>query len=219
MNWKIVRMMRYSSCLIDQESVLVLDTSVIINLYASKGAFDVLDALTNPVVVTDVVINELRGEHNASEEQRAMLEGFLTDGRIRIVNLKEQGLETFARMISSPCSLDDGEAATIAYSLENGAVPVLDERKGTSKYLNECSANAVPSSIDLFLHPSVMAQLGRDRLANLIYSSLINARMRVSLDARDDVIDLIGLERAIECRSLPGYKSWISKIDKTSMRY
>lgn len=208
-------MMRYSSCLTDQESLLVLDTSVIINLYASKGAFDVLDALTNPVVVTDVVINELRGEHNASEEQRAMLEGFLTDGRIKIVSLKEQGLEIFARMISSPCSLDDGEAATIAYALENDAVPVLDERKGTSKYLDECPAYAVPSSIDLFLHPSVMARLGTDRLGNLLYLSLKDARMRIPLDARDDVIDMIGIERAMDCRSLPGYKSWVSKVDGT----
>src|SRR3546814_11421896 len=80
-----------------------------------------------------------------------------------IVGLDGAALEQFRTLVEGPAAqtLDDGEAATIAYAAENGAVPLLDERK-----TNRICAERFPvlhrgAPVDLLAHPAVIEALGR----------------------------------------------------------
>jgi hypothetical protein len=51
--------------------------------------------------------------------------------------------------------------------------------------------------------PAVEAALGRDALADAVFQALQTARMRVLTDYVAWVVALIGIDRALQCPSLP----------------
>ena len=60
-----MRLMTFSSCLTNQDEVIVLDASVIINLLATANASAILQALEADLVVTGNVVREIdRGAAN-----------------------------------------------------------------------------------------------------------------------------------------------------------
>jgi hypothetical protein len=63
----------------------------------------------------------------------------------------------------------------------------------------------VASSLDLFGHPMVCEALGFRRLADAVFLALREARMRVLPSHHEWVLDLIGIERAASCPSLPSF--------------
>jgi len=99
-------------------------------------------------------------------------------------------------------TLDDGEAATIAYAAEQGAVVILDERKGTRICATRFPNLGLISTLDVLLHPKVREALGNDALADAVFAALRDARMAVFPCHRDEVLQLIGSERAVRCLSL-----------------
>jgi predicted nucleic acid-binding protein len=100
-------------------------------------------------------------------------------------------------------TLDDGEAATIAYALEIGATPIIDERKAHRICNERFPSFALASTVDLLAHASIEAELGREALTDAVLQALLNARMRVLPHRIKWVVDLIGHSRACECPSLP----------------
>ncbi len=100
-------------------------------------------------------------------------------------------------------TLDDGEAATIAYAVEHGGIPIIDERKATRIYAEQFQGQALACTVDLFMHEAVTRAIEREKLAQGVINALQLARMRVLPHHVEWVVDLIGSEQALLCASLP----------------
>jgi predicted nucleic acid-binding protein len=189
----------------DADAVVVADTSVIINLNATEQAAEILSSLPFRIVLTDIVAAELTEDRRNGRRDAELLAALVTAGHTQVVSLGEAGLEVFGELVIGPAAetLDDGEASTIAYAVEHGLAPVIDERKG----LKICGARfpllRPKSTVDLFADPAVVSALGRDRLGDAAFLALRNARMRVAVEHLGWVVELIGVDRATLCPSLP----------------
>ncbi|UWU77462.1 hypothetical protein N2603_03025 [Bradyrhizobium huanghuaihaiense] len=126
-------------------------------------------------------------------------------GFVSRVPLAGGALAIFERLVdgASAQTLDDGEAATIAYVSCNAAIPVLDERKARRVCAAEFPNVRMLSSAELLIHRRFAESVGRARQVELIVNALKIGRMRVSAELVEDIRALIGDERAAQCASLP----------------
>ena len=198
--------MTFSSCLIDNETPLVLDTSVLINLRASTHGSRILDALPHDIIVPKEVANELEKAPGQMRDDLNFLRKLVNNGNVQIAIMSEEEFYFFTTLVSSPFSLDDGESATIAIAQNRNMQPVLDERKGRAKAARTMPRRTPGWTLDLLLHPSVLAQLGDADAVEALYLALRVGQMRIAEEHCDDVVALIGINRAKECTSLPNYK-------------
>lgn len=188
----------------EAESV-VADTSVVINLNATGCAARILEALPFCVVVEETAAAELRMDRRSARDDAARF-ATLTEARLlRTVALREAGQQIFAALVIGPAAetLDDGEAATIAYAAEHGIRPAIDERKALRICARKFPQLSPMSTVDLLMHPAVPAALGAKDLVQAVFQALLQARMRVPPERMDWVVRLIGRERAAQCPSLP----------------
>ena len=77
--------MTYSSSLTDNGRPLVLDTSVLINLYACAYGDRILAAIPNDIIVPHVVACELRQETSRNDGEREFLRGLVASRRAMIM--------------------------------------------------------------------------------------------------------------------------------------
>ena len=189
----------------EADAVVVADTSVIINLNASGRAADILAALPFRMAVTDIVASEVQEDRRSGRQDGALLDGLTEAGLVRVVALGAAALEIFAELVAGPAAdtLDDGEAATIAFAAESGIAPVIDERKALRIHAARFQVPRALTTVDLFAEAAVEASLGRPGLCEAVFRSLQTARMRVLAERLAWVVDLIGTERAANCPSLP----------------
>ena len=134
-----------------------------------------------------------------------MLANLVATSHIQIVSLGEVGQQVFGDLVIGPATetLDDGEAATIAYAEERGIVPVIDERKARRICAQRFTRLRPLSTVDLFAAADVETSLGRRALADAVFQALRTARMRVLPQHIDWVVALIGADRVPQCPSLP----------------
>jgi predicted nucleic acid-binding protein len=196
--------MIYSSCLTEQDRLLVLDASVVINLLATGYAAEILAALNRPIllpvpVVREVEIGEQRG-HGANTKCRELL----VSGRIEITDLDGASLPVFVDLVggSTSSSLADGEAATIAIASTRGGCVVIDEKKATKLLPARFPRIAAATTIDLLSHKTVVRQLGRESLAAGTILALKEARMQVREIQFGWVEDIIGEAAVATCSGL-----------------
>lgn len=185
--------------------LLVVDTSVIINLNATGCAKQILDALPHRVVVADVVVGELEYGKSKGRSDAAMLADLVRAGLVTVTSLGEPGLSQFESLVigTSAETLDDGEAATIAYAIEANACAVIDERKAIRISTERFPQIRLACTLDLLSHPTVYDTLGSTGVAEAVHLALLSARMRVLPGYINWVVHLIGIERVATCRSLP----------------
>jgi predicted nucleic acid-binding protein len=189
----------------DSRSLVVADTSVVINLNATGCAARILAALPFRMVVTDVVQSELQEDRKSDRQDTALLADLVAASHIRIVSLGAVGQRVFGDLVIGPASetLDDGEAATIAYAEEAKIVPVIDERKARRICAQRFNHLQPLSTVDLLADADVAASLGRDALTDAVFQALQTARMRVLPQYINWVVAMIGADRASQCPSLP----------------
>jgi len=199
--------MTYSSCLSDDLSPLILDTSVLINLHASTHGGRILHALPNDILVPEIVMAELEHETSRANGEHQFIQDLVTTGKVQLAVLSESECEVYATLVSGITSLGDGEAATIAIASCRRHQPVIDERKGRLQASTHCPGYQPGWSLDLFRHSQVVKALGSTESVHTLYLALRDGRMRIHEDHCDHVVGLIGIERALECNSLPGYKA------------
>jgi predicted nucleic acid-binding protein len=187
------------------DDFLVLDTSVVINLIATGCGDEILRALRSPVLVVDVVAYELEGGRSKGRRDAERLTELVDAGLISIAALGEPGLLHFENLVvgAGPETLDDGEAATIAFAIETGARAFVDERKAIRLCGTRFPRVSLGCTVDLFAHQSVRGALGKAKLADAVHLALRDARMRVLPQHIDWVVKLIGDARASECPCLP----------------
>jgi predicted nucleic acid-binding protein len=126
-------------------------------------------------------------------------------GLVEIVSLNDTAMQYFEELVVGPAALtlDDGEAATIAYAVEQTGTPLVDERKATRICADRFPKLHVVCTVDILLHPAVQHGLGAETLANAVFNALHDGRMRVLSHHLERVVHLIGVERAAQCQSLP----------------
>lgn len=191
--------------LADLSSPIVADTSVIINLIATGCPELILGALRKKVVVVDVVPAELDLGRMRGRNNSARLSELVTAGLIEIAALGDDGARSFAELTigSALETLDDGEAATIAFAAEHGGTPLIDERKAIRICAERFPALRTGSTVDILLHAEVRRAIGQETLATAVFNALQNGRMRVLPHHQAQIVNLIGGERAVQCQSLP----------------
>ena len=193
------------TCLTDPVSLIVADASTVINLNATGCAPVIVRALPNPLVVVDAIPAELEEGRHRGRFDAELLKELVASGLVGIVHLEDRMEPHFEELVigAAAATLDDGEAATIAYAIEHKAIALIDERKA-----NRICAERFPqlrrgSTVDIFAHPNVGQRLGGDSLAEAVFNALHHGRMRVLPHYVQWVVDLIGNERAALCPSLP----------------
>lgn len=193
------------NCLLEPSKPLVLDASVAINLNATGNCVRILDAIPNPVVILDIVSRELKAGRAKGRTDADVVAALVASGRVEIASLCAECEGNFLAMVcgSGSATLDDGEAATIAWAVAHGGTPIIDEKKGLSICQDRFPSVQAATTTDIFAHDSVLAELGWDDLGDAIFNALIAARMRVQEGHIPWVIDMIGSSRAQLCHSLP----------------
>ena len=102
-------------------------------------------------------------------------------------------------------TLDDGEAATIAYALTSSYEALIDERKARRICAEPYAALVVTTTVELLLDSTTKAELGPDGVEDALFSALSCGRMRVPSLQLDRVVGILGKERAALCNSLPAH--------------
>tara|TARA_R110002072_G_scaffold302578_3_gene486445 strand:- start:17517 stop:18155 length:639 start_codon:yes stop_codon:yes gene_type:complete len=206
--------MIYSSLIREEDAHLVLDASVMINLHACGHGRDILASLARPAIVTEEVLQELCVGGSKTPREREFANALISDGQLILESTIGEPSDIYFELLSDPRSLDDGEASTLAVAIANGYVPVIDERKARRELTDFRNKPEPPNSLDLFTHKAALAKLGENGVASAVYSALRKANMRVRLDQREFVLELIGRERAVECNSLPNFKSLKPELEQ-----
>ena len=100
-------------------------------------------------------------------------------------------------------TLDDGEAATIAYAVGHVGLALIDERKTRRICAARFPDLSFASTVEALLHPLVAGRLGESGQNEAMFLALRDARMQVPRQRLKEVIERIGADRAAECPSLP----------------
>jgi len=181
-------MSRQSSWL-ERAASLVGDASVWINLVATGCAEDILRSSPAELVITTTALGELENGRAKGRQTAAEVARLIEVGLIREVSLSSTDEAVFLDLVAGPTSLtlDDGEAATIAYALGSGAGALI-----------------VMSTTDLLLADPIVSSFQADGLSKCLFLALTVARMRVPERHLAGVCELLGPDRCRECRSLPG---------------
>ena len=198
--------MGLSSALTNPAVQLVADASAIISLIATGSAGEVIAALPNRVVVVDTVLVELEAGRQRGRSACDGLRDLVTAEAVGIVTLdSEEALRCFEDLVVGPAAatLDDGEAATIAYALTRASTAVIDERKAIRICRERFPGLQTGCTVDVLLHADVERSLGPEMIGNLMFNALIHAHMRVLPEHVPWVVSVVGPERALTCESLP----------------
>lgn len=196
---------RSLTCLTDPDIPLVADASTVINLNATGCAREVIRALPNRLLVVDVVPVELAAVRHRQRQDAGLLDELVASELIEIVGLDDRSAECFEQLVVGPAAttLDDGEAATIAYAVRQNAMAIIDERKANRICAESFPHLRVGCTVDIFTHPNMERDLGRKKLSDAVFNALYQGRMRVFRHHVEWVVGLIGVERAGACVSLP----------------
>ena len=196
--------MNFSNVIADPQYPLVIDTSVVVNLNACSFGTQILQAVPNKIIVAQIAADELK----AGTSDQIFLNDVVEAQLIELSDLSTDEFEIYGKIVGK---LGDGESATIAVALKRQIFPIIDDIKARDK-----TAELLPElepgwSLDLLRHQHVLVQLGSPGDVDAIFMALFGGRMRVPNDKTEEVIQLIGEDRAKECRSLPGYTKRFGK--------
>jgi predicted nucleic acid-binding protein len=177
----------------------------VINLNATACGPRILKAIPNPFIITDVVQGELLEDRRNGRNDGQLVAELVAAGLISVAKLDDLTESHFEDLVigRGDATLDDGEAATIAYGVEKGVITLIDERKATRICGERYPRLTVGNSLDVLTYSAVLATLGDDSTADAVFNALRFARMRVPPPSLKWVVELIGAERAAMCECLP----------------
>lgn len=189
----------------DPTRMCVCDASFWINLVATGRAEPILRAIQTPMVITDVALGELERGRAKGRTTADAVDAMVERGLVGVVSCAPDDEELFLTLVVGTAAetLDDGEAATLVYAARSSIVAVIDERKATSLAASRFPDLGVRSTLDILLGAGVIAAMGHGELSDAVFGALTEARMRVPPHRLQDVVNLLGAERAARCPSLP----------------
>ena len=183
---------------------LVLDTSSLINIVATKFAVPILTSLGCSCWIDEIVKRELLRFPGVDNTREQVLQELEENNLVLSLVMNDEEAETFQSFVGSDAitSVDDGEAATLSIALHRELVAVIDERKASGLAQRHVPPIHTANTIDILRLPRVIEVLTDNHLSDAVFNALVDARIRVPLDEEDWVRDLIGEERAGICTSL-----------------
>jgi predicted nucleic acid-binding protein len=188
-----------------RDQVLVGDASVWISLVASGRSGDILAAIPNDVVITDVAVLELERGRASGRRTIEGVEQLIAAGQLSVVSCPEEAEPTYFDLVGGIAAetLDDGEACTLAYTLHIDGCALIDEKKATALAGRRFPGLSLISTADLMLSSPVVEAIGMDEITDALYAALTGARMRIPPHLIEQVCGLLGEVRAKDCHSLP----------------
>ncbi|WP_295167457.1 hypothetical protein [uncultured Brevundimonas sp.] len=190
-----------------EASLQIADASVLINLAATGRCSEILAALGAPVALVDVVLRELQRGSANGHGVLDHIEPLIESGQIRVLEMEAADEAPYLSLVAGGTAetLDDGEAATLVVAARLAAIALIDERKATAIAKRRFSSLELRSSTDLLFAtlPDEGAHTGP--LADALFSALQGARMRVPAHWQTRVVEVLGVERASLCHSLPAH--------------
>lgn len=191
--------------LFERHKAIVLDASVLINLNATGCGKDILLSLPQECITPTQVIEELNRGALRGHRDCQQVAHLLDSGELIAKPIGAAAEELYESLITGDATttLDDGEAATIALASELEAAAIIDERKALKLCGHRFPNLPVVTTPDLLLGASVKESLGCTMVADALFNALTIGRMRVPTRLQAAIIDLIGVERAALCTSLP----------------
>lgn len=188
-----------------EEAWQIADASVWINLAASAHFADIVMALDSPIAMVDVVLRELERGIVNGHRAFANIEPLIRTGQIRVVKLQPSDEDLFLSLVAGETAqtLDDGEAATLAVAIRLGGIALIDERKATNIARRRFPTLILRSTTDLLFDTLPYDGDTVGPLAEALFAALQGARMRVPAYWQERVIEVLGPERARQCKSLP----------------
>ncbi len=189
---------------VDSRRGIVADASAVINLVASGAVPEIARVLPAPIRVVTTVAWELESGRSRWSTSDDLAE-LASAGIIEIVDLVDAASKHFEALVVGTAAetLDDGEAATIAYALTNDLEALIDERKACRICAERYAALPVTTTVELLLDPAIEAELGPDGVVDALFRALSCGRMRVPPPQLERVLRILGTERAALCNSLP----------------
>lgn len=187
------------------EPPLVADASVWINLVAGGRAVDVLRALPQPTIIPSIALSELERGRDKGRSAHAGVMPLIAAGYVTVIDLPEEAEDVYLNLVAGRASqtLDDGEAATLALALHLNATALIDERKAICIAATRFPVLTIATTADLLLSTQVRTVLDAGQLADALFASLMEARMRVPDHLLDEVCACLGSDRTRLCLSLP----------------
>ncbi len=162
-------------------------------------------ALPMRVVMTDIAAEEVEGGRKKGRGDAEVLFKLRNEGLIDIDSLGDTGESVFEQLVVGPANatLDDGEAATIAFAVENSLSVIIDDYKARRICKERFGGLGVQCSVEIFRHALVEKTLGRKQVELSVLNALRTARMGVPPEHIEWVVNLIGDTNAGSCPSLP----------------
>jgi len=199
----------------ERDASLVADASFWINLAAIERPDEFLQALSQPVIVPDVTLEELK---RVGRQSFLVVETLLSSGHARLETLPPSALGGYAALVAGPAAetLDDGEAATLALANAFGGVAVIDEKKAHRLSPIHFPELRLIHSIEILLSAAMEKAMGRIRVRDAVFAALSISRMRVPSDLTDSVVEVIGHDRAGLCHSLSNHRGTPNRINAGS---
>jgi len=197
--------MNWSSFPASPSAPVVTDASVIINLNATASAATIIGAFPNPFLVTTAVRRELSMGESGGHRCGERLEALIGQGLLELAEPGPGDDLVYRSLVEGGFqgTLDDGEAATIAYAVGHDTLALIDERKARRICAADFPDLLFASSVEVLLHPVVAERLGESGQREAILLALRDARMQVPRQGLKEVVERIGADRAVECPSLP----------------
>lgn len=188
----------------DEIPLMVLDASAVINVSATGYSKQIVRAFSNRLVIVDIVYKELEVGRARGWPDVDLVDELVADGLIEIVRLDDAALAHFESLVIGPAltTLDDSEAATIAYANESRITAVIDEKKVTQVATERFPGLQIYTTAELLTRPPVKGSLGDENLAEAVFHALVKARMPVDHRLRPLIAELVGSERAAICSNI-----------------
>lgn len=184
---------------------IIIDASVVINLIASQLAHDILRSLPFRVFIVNEVYGEIENGQKRGREDFKILTNLVRENLVEVVNLRDMAILTFLNLTigDTASTLDDGEAATIAYANDCNGSAVIDEKKARRICSQHFQTLPIFCTFDIFLHPNLKNALDQEALRNAILNALRDARMSIPPNYADQIRKFIGEENLSSYSSLP----------------
>lgn len=187
-----------SSFPISSGAVLVADASVVINLNASGRALEILRAHQASVVVTEQAFADLAAWADNGHGDDKKVQSLIDGGAVSVSKLGEIGNLIYSSLVDGKTvdTLDDGEAATVGYAYETGAIAIIDEMKAKTICETNFPTVRFISTVDLMADDAIGSALGDEGRRRAIINALRDARMPVPSYQLEKVVAIIGDEAA-----------------------
>lgn len=197
--------MTYSTLLEHNTTTLVLDTSVLLNLFSCNYGLRICKCLPNKILLSNIVLDEFWSRYEINEKKR-FIEYLDNENLIDCYTIDDLYLIwNFYELRNSGLGL--GEIATIDIASKHKLIPVIDEKKATKVAKNQYGLSKVARSTDIIMHRSVYNNFTYVEYVDSIFYALYNSRMHIEYELREKIVDLIGIERANLCPSIPKIRS------------